>query len=130
MEHEIDNLVIPETESIETFADISATQRNPQPPFPDDLPPFATGRNPNVMPTTAPPNFIPPRPISAFRVDPQSIRNCMHRFTYIWMDNGTEFWMFPVQLGRHSVSGFRFHRPFGWTFFGVSLNRINAFTCV
>ncbi len=81
-------------------------------------------------PTSAPPNFTPSRQMTTFRVDPSSIRNCLGRFTYIWMSNGDEFWMFPVQVSRNTVTGFRWNRFFRWTFFGVSLDRIDAFTCV
>lgn len=83
----------------------------------------------NIAPPSGPPPFIPPRPITPFRVDANIIRNCMRRFTYIWLDNGNEFWMFPIQLGRNSISGFRWGR-FGWTFFGVSLDRISSFACI
>lgn len=91
---------------------------------------FPQGINFGTMPPSAPPNFVPTRQITPFRVDPASIRNCMRRFTYVWLDNGSEFWMFPIQLSRNSISGFRWNRPFGWTFFGVSLDRIDSFMCV
>lgn len=81
-------------------------------------------------PTSAPPNYTPSRQITTFRVDPSSIRNCLGRFTYVWMSNGDEFWMFPIQVSRNTVTGFRWNRFFRWSFFGVSLNRIDAFTCV
>jgi len=88
------------------------------------------GGPPGSAPRTAPPNFTPSRQMTPFRVDPSSIRNCLGRFTYVWLNNGDEFWMFPIQVGRNSVSGFRWNRSFGWSFFGLSLNRIDAFMCV
>ncbi|HIT90944.1 MAG TPA: transporter [Candidatus Merdenecus merdavium] len=101
-------------------------------------PPFRDGRNRGVasegMPLSAPPRNPPPKPMTgrgagARAVDPGTIRNCIGRFTYIWLDNGEEFWLFPVEVGRQSVAGFRWTR-FGWAFMGISLNRIDIFTCI
>jgi hypothetical protein len=129
-------------ENAETAAYVSQTQRSPVTPvrlqpFPTDRPPFDRNEGnerPGTAdsmqaPRTAPPQYIPQRTMDVRAVDPGSIRNCLRRFTYIWLDNGVEFWMFPVFLGRQSVSGFRWNRRFGWSYFGISLNRIDAFTC-
>ncbi len=101
----------------------------PRPPQggPGPRPPQG-GPGPNA-PRTAPPNYTPSRQIAPFRVDPSSIRNCKGRFTYVWLSNGDQFWMFPVQVSRNTVTGFRWNRFFGWSIFGVSLNRIDAFMC-
>lgn len=88
------------------------------------------GGPPISTPPSAPPSFVPSRQISTFRVDASSIRNCVGKFTYIWMQNGDEFWMFPIQVSRNTVTGFRWNRFFRWTFSGVSLDRIDAFICV
>lgn len=102
-------------------------------------PPFGNNNNPprnqGPMPMGPPPSNIPKRPVAArgaapFAVDAGTIRNCIGRFTYIWLDNGNEFWMFPIQVGRRSVAGFRWMPRFGWTYIGVSLDRIDFFTCV
>lgn len=109
---------------------------NPNPPFGQSRPPFFNPNPPGnqgmsgQMPMSAPPANPPRRSANVRAVDPGSIRNCMGRFTYVWMDNGNEFWIFPIQLGRRSVSGFRWDNRFGWVYFGVSLDRIDSFTCV
>ena len=98
--------------------------------------PFEGQRNVNQPPSGPPPRQTPNRPMNArggastFAVDPGAIRNCLFRNTYIWLDNGQEFWLFPIQVGRHSVSGFRWIPRRGWVFTGISLNRIDFFTCV
>lgn len=92
--------------------------------------PSGGGSAPGQMPLSPPPSTTPRRNPNTRAVDPGSIRNCMGRFTYVWMDNGMEFWMFPIQIGRRSVSGFRWNSNFGWVYFGVSLDRIDSFTCV
>ena len=85
---------------------------------------------PGGPPRSGPPNYIPPRQITPLRVDAFSMRNCIGRFTYIWMSNGDEFWMFPIQVSQSTVTGFRWNPRFGWNFVGISLNRIDAFMCV
>lgn len=103
-----------------------------RPPFPPPPPPGSrppSSPPPMTPPRSAPPNQIPSRQIAPLRVDASSIRHCIGSFTYVWMQNGDEFWMFPVQVSQNTVSGFRFTR-FGWSFTGVSLNRIDAFTCI
>ncbi|NLL76210.1 MAG: hypothetical protein GX235_03060 [Clostridiales bacterium] len=113
----------------------SQPPRNPPPPFPGGFRPGSgPGGSPGDTfgnaPRTAPPNYTPSRQMTTFRVDSSSIRNCLGNFTYVWLNNGNEFWMFPIQVSRNTVSGFRWNRFFGWSFFGLSLNRIDAFMCV
>lgn len=117
------------------------------------MPPFSPDRNnsnrnnrnnPNnnnninrEMPLGPPPSRIPQQPAQmqfgagpgARSVNPSSIRNCVGSFTYIWMSNGQEFWMFPVQVWGDSVAGFRWNRRTGWSYVGISLSRIDMFSC-
>lgn len=80
-------------------------------------------------PTSPPPQFVPQMPISTFAVDPGAISRCLFRNTYVWLNNGEQFWLFPIFVGRTSVAGFRWF-GFFWSYFGVDLNRIRSFTCV
>ncbi|MCC3378049.1 transporter [Paenibacillus farraposensis] len=80
-------------------------------------------------PTAPPPQFIPPQPLAtAFAIDPAAMSGCLFRYTFIWLRNGERFWMYPVFIGRTSVSGFRWN-GFFWTFFGIDTNRIVSFSC-
>lgn len=79
-------------------------------------------------PTAPPPQFVPQMQATAFAVDPGAIRRCLFRNTYIWLNNGEQFWFFPVFVGRTSVAGFRWF-GFFWGYFGIDLNRISSFTC-
>jgi len=107
-----------------------------QPPFGNFNENNRGSSNTSGAPATPPPSTIPARPMTArggatiFAVDPESIRHCIRRFTYVWLDNGQNFWLFPIQVGRRSVSGFRWMPRFGWVFTGISLDRIDFFTCV
>ncbi|WP_424766499.1 collagen-like protein [Paenibacillus sp. sgz302251] len=80
-------------------------------------------------PTAPPPQFIPQQPMaSPFAVDPGAIARCLFRNTYIWLNNGQNFWYFPVFVGRNSVAGFRWNGRF-WMYTGFDLRQISTFTC-
>lgn len=81
-------------------------------------------------PTSPPPSFVPQQrqDVGVFAVDPGAIRSCLFRNTYIWLNNGRSFWIFPTYVGRNSVSGFRWN-GFRWTFYGTDLGRITSFQC-
>ncbi|UJL46799.1 hypothetical protein KFZ58_02260 [Virgibacillus sp. NKC19-16] len=79
-------------------------------------------------PNTPPPPFTPEQPqFQTFAVDPGGIRGCMFRFTYIWLRRDA-FWFFPTFVGRNSIAGFRW-QGFRWVYFGIDLDRIEAFQC-
>lgn len=79
-------------------------------------------------PTAPPPQFVPQMTSTTFAIDPGGIRRCLFRNTYIWLNNGEQFWFFPVFVGRNSIAGFRWN-GFFWSYFGIDLNRISSFTC-
>lgn len=79
-------------------------------------------------PTSPPPPFVPQMQIGTFAIDPGGIRPCLFRNTYIWLNNGEQFWFFPIFAGRTSIAGFRWF-GFFWGYFGIDLNRIRSFTC-
>lgn len=79
-------------------------------------------------PASPPPQFVPQMQVSTFAIDPGGIRRCLFRNTYVWLNNGEQFWFFPVFVGRNSIAGFRWF-GFFWAYFGIDLNRIRSFTC-
>lgn len=83
-------------------------------------------------PSSPPPQFTPPMPqqqgISVFAMDPGAIRGCLFRFTYVWLNDGNQFWFYPVFVGRNSVAGWRWSR-FRWVYFGIDLQRVSSFRC-
>jgi hypothetical protein len=84
---------------------------------------------PGNMPTIAPPANPPTRNNQMQRVDASSIRNCIYHFTYIWLKSGEEFWMFPTGISRSTITGFRWHRNYGWGYFGTELAQVASFMC-
>ncbi|MGP7818030.1 hypothetical protein [Niallia sp. 01092] len=134
--------------------DINAYRQQPggPPPFPpqgqfptipglgDFFPPFGGGQpsqpgfpgggGGSEAPTTPPPSYTPQLQQSAglFAVDPGSMRRCLYRFTYVWLNNGRSFWFYPTFVGRTSVAGYRW-RNFRWVYYGTDTNRIRSFQC-
>lgn len=100
----------------------------PQPPErrpgrpPIEQPPTSPGR----PPTGPPPSFRPE--LAPYRIDPGAIRQCLYRYTYIWLDDGRQFWFYPVFLGRRSIAGYRWF-GFFWIYFGTDLDNIQSFIC-
>lgn len=95
------------------------------------------GFGPGGAPVGPPPSFTPSQSqaqsfggIGIQAVDPGSIRRCLFRFTFIWLENGRSFWAFPTFVGRRSLAGFRWMgRRRGWVYFGIDLRRIESFVC-
>jgi len=80
-------------------------------------------------PTAPPPSFVPQQPLATtFAVDPGAIAGCLFRNTYVWLNNGSQFWFYPIFVGRTSVAGFRWNGRF-WAYTGLSLESIRTFTC-
>ena len=82
-------------------------------------------------PTAPPPSFTPQlqqQSASAFAVDPGAIRGCLHRNTFVWLENGNGFWFFPTFVGRTSMAGWRW-RSWRWTYYGTDLRRVRSFQC-
>lgn len=106
----------------------------PQQGPPTSFPPFGQpsgGGGQEGPPSGPPPSFVPAQTQQAgvFAVDPGSIRRCMFRYTYVWLNNGQQFWIYPIFVGRRSISGWRW-TGFTWVYFGIDLRQIQSFTCV
>lgn len=118
-----------------------------QPPFggapfggpPFGGPPFGQqqpfGGGPGYGPPSGPPPAISPnKPIqgfggvSAYAVSPITIRPCLFRYVYIWLDNGDNFWAWLIFVSRRSVAGWRWRRN-RWVYFGLDVDRIDNFIC-
>lgn len=116
-----------------------------QPGFPG----FGPGQaRPGNQPPLAPPDFTPQLPreeqqllsgpsdfrgpfggrIIDFRRRPQDFRRCLNRFTYIWLVNGSNFWFYPVFIGRNHIEGFRWRRN-RWDYDRININRILFHLC-
>ncbi len=99
----------------------------PSVPGPGLMPGISPGAS---SPPGPPPSYTPVRePMFGPRaVDPGAIRNCLFRFTFIWLDNGQSFWTWLVFVGPRSAAGWRWTGR-RWVFFGIDLRRIVFFTC-
>ncbi|MGY0373428.1 hypothetical protein [Clostridium sp. JNZ J1-5] len=109
------------------------------PPFgPPGMPPSGApgggaGGPSGRPPMGPPPSFTPSKAQTKAQpgvkaVDPGSIRRCMFRYVYIWLDNGRSFWAWVTYVGRRSLSGYRW-MGYRWVYFGIDLRRIDSFIC-
>lgn len=90
--------------------------RPPQgpPPGPPPAAPFGRGSDRDRFPP-----FIP---------DVNRLRRCLFRYTYIWLNNGNDFWFYPVALSGGFIAGFRW-RNSQWRFETLNIRRIAFFQC-
>lgn len=87
-------------------------------------------------PESPPPNFTPkmmPQGApgagpSVKMVESGTLRPCVNRYVYMWLNNGQQFWAYLTYVGRHSVSGWRYRRG-RWTYFGIDMRQIRSFEC-
>ncbi|KAB7665191.1 hypothetical protein [Bacillus sp. B1-b2] len=82
-------------------------------------------------PTSPPPAFTPQLNQSSanlLSVESGSMRPCLYRYTYVWLNNGRGFWFYPTFIGRNSVAGYRW-RGNRWSYYGTDTNRIRSFQC-
>ena len=119
------------------------------PPEQTANPPGQERIGPPSQPPSAPPAFTPQLPseeeqqlfsgprgfmgsdsrrIFDFRRRPRNLSNCMNRFTYIWLINGSNFWFYPIFVGRNSIEGFRWRRN-RWEYDRLLTNRILFHLC-
>lgn len=83
----------------------------------------------NGKPTHTPPSTIPaPAEIGTLAVDPQALRSCLFRDTYITLRNRTSFWYHPTYIDHVSTSGFKWNGHV-WLPWGTDLDQIVSFRC-
>lgn len=61
-------------------------------------------------------------------VESSSLRPCRFKFVYIWPRRGAGFWAWLINVGRRSISGYRWSRG-RWAYFGMDLREIDSFIC-
>lgn len=94
------------------------------------------GGGPQLTPPSSPPPTFTPQQFSATqqqefsrRGGVGSIRSCMFRNTYIWLNNGRNFWFFPMLVVGNQIIGFRWRQRRGWVYDSINRNRIAFFQC-
>ena len=92
-------------------------------------------RQQNKLPPGPPPISAPAKQKSNLKsgpqlkaVDPSSLRPCTFKYVYIWPKRGNPFWAWIINVGRRSVSGYRWYRG-RWAYFGMDLKQIESFIC-
>ncbi|MCI1694377.1 hypothetical protein [Aneurinibacillus aneurinilyticus] len=100
------------------------------PPQPPTQPPGGPGQPP-MQPPTLPPTYIPQQSqaYSTLAIAPGSLRLCLFRWTYVWLSNGDQFWIWPFSVRQQTVTFFRHIPFFGYTLGGLDTRRIAYFIC-
>ena len=104
---------------------------NPNNPNAQPYPQNNQNNQNNQAPQGGPPSFTPTKGYNSGNlkaVDSGAIRFCKYRFTYLWLNDGQEFWAWLTYVGHNSISGFRWKRG-RWVYFGTDLYNVNSFTC-
>lgn len=85
---------------------------------------------PKGGPPGPPPTFSPNKneTPTVKSVSPGSIRPCVFRYVYIWLENDMSFWAWLTRVDMRTASGWRWNRG-RWVYFGVDLRRISSFEC-
>ncbi len=100
----------------------------PRPPQGTGNPPPRPPQGPGNPPPRPPqgPGNPPPRPPQG--TPENQIRPCRGKFTYLWLNNGSEFWFFIQNITPNFVIGWRVNQ--GRREYGrINLNRIARFYC-
>ncbi|MPQ43873.1 hypothetical protein [Clostridium tarantellae] len=84
-------------------------------------------------PLGPPPSYLPSKndknvSITKGNLNSKPFSLCINKFTYIWQTNGRSYWTYLILANNKSICGFRW-TAFRWIYFGLDLNRINAFVC-
>lgn len=109
-------------------------------PFPGG-PGQGPGSQQGRPPSGPPPSFAPEMPRGQLsgepmplgrgmdsRRQPTGIRQCLNRFTFVWLIGGGAFWFYPTSVRRNVVEGFRWRRN-RWEYDRINLSRIIFFSC-
>ncbi|MBE6022942.1 MAG: hypothetical protein E7231_06880 [Cellulosilyticum sp.] len=79
-------------------------------------------------PVINPGNMMPPGGFNPPRPPHQKLRPCIGRFTYLWLNNGSEFWFYVESVTTRFIYGWRLRRG-RWEQGRINVNRIEAFYC-
>ncbi|MCB2292691.1 hypothetical protein LGK95_03955 [Clostridium algoriphilum] len=55
-----------------------------------------------------------------------TINNCMNKYTYFWLNNGTEFWSVPILL-KNNYAYLWIWNNVSWIYLKLSIDDINCF---
>jgi len=103
---------------------------SPRPPMPSPGRPEPPQHLPpsGSAPHLPPPGYTPRHTQNLKAVDPGSIRGCLYSNTYIWLNNGQQFWFYPTFISRRSIAGYRWTHM-GWVYMGFDLRLVDSFFC-
>lgn len=111
----------------------------PGPPGPPGPPPWTPGHpGPPGQPGPGggqippppmgpPPTFTPT--MATWRPGSGSMRSCLFRHTYVWLNNQQGFWFYPTFVMGNIILGYRWRQRWGWTYQPLNPDSIYTFQC-
>lgn len=78
------------------------------------------------IPVGPPPDFTPKKTPDLYKTELSAISGAKGKFTYIWLKDGRSFWVYIINAGRNSITGYKWNK-FGWIFYGISLKNLESF---
>jgi len=129
-------------------------QLHQPPPYPQTMPPYVPPYMPPYTPTTnpsfpqqqpmptttqgplglpaSPPTISPTKPINppgtSVVIDANTVKPCMNTCTYVWLKNGTTYWVWMSQTTQDSIYGYYWNGS-QWAQFSLPLQQIDYFQC-
>lgn len=115
----------------------------PQPPPNDARPDHRNTRPPQVPPPNLTPDLprtfvVPSQGSPEYNLQYNNImrrrntaiqfRNCVNRFTYVWLWNGNAFWFYPIFVGWQTAEGFLWNRG-RWEYRKIDLHNVFYHSC-
>jgi len=77
------------------------------------------------LPPGPPPRYIPKRPDSA---NTGSLKGCRKKWTFIWLKNGSSFWMWIRRIYRRTIIG-TIWTGCAFSTHALAIHRIESFRC-
>ncbi|HAN20162.1 MAG: hypothetical protein A2Y15_03265 [Clostridiales bacterium GWF2_36_10] len=67
---------------------------------------FSKKNNKNNLPPSRPPQIEPTYCKGKNKYEPSELKPLLNTYIYIWLSNGSSFWMYPVKLADNMVCGY------------------------
>ena len=65
-----------------------------------------------------------------YAVSSEALSVCLNKLTYIWQNDGKEYWTYIFYVDHVSFVGWRWNKYIkDWVYFGIDISKIEAFTC-
>ena len=87
---------------------------------PKHKPPKCESCEDKVNPTNSP----------QYAVSGNALACCLDKLTYIWQNDGKEYWTYVFYVDKVCFVGWRWHKEINdWVYYGVDISKVETFSC-